>query len=60
MKVKIVTNSQEVHVPGLGVMKPGWNTITKEDVAKFERVNGKTLQEAGFEVKTESKKGKSN
>lgn len=61
LKVKVPgSNTDQVHVPGLGSFVPGeWTEITEEQAARFESVHGRSLKEApGFEVKTETPKKK--
>lgn len=55
MKIKIKSGTPEVGVPGLGLVKTNdWVSITKEQEEAFERIHGRTVEEA-FETKKETK-----
>ena len=59
MKVKMVSGAPSVAVPGLGAIATNeWVEVTDEQAAKFQRLTGRTLEEAStknFQVKKETK-----
>lgn len=58
MKIKIMSGTPEVAVPGLGIIKTNdWHEVTMEQEEAFERFHDRKLSEA-FEVKKETKSKK--
>lgn len=59
MKIRVASASPEVAIIGLGIVQTNeWFEVTKEQESKFERLQGKSLNDAtNIETKTSTKKG---
>lgn len=59
MKIRVTSASPEVAIVGLGLVKTNeWIEVTKDQVSKFERLQGKSLKDViGIETKTSTNKG---
>lgn len=57
LKLKVIANSPQVEVPGLGLVESNtWTDVSEEAQAKFLQVSGKTLEDAHVDGRFEVKK----